>query len=55
MPPRPVIIAEEMNPRYCAARGCRSPIGLHQESVKAGYHSVPMAVPDGCLCMREVM
>jgi hypothetical protein len=51
---RHVILVEEMNPRYCAARGCRSPIGLHQKSAEAGYHSLPGEVPDGCLCMREV-
>jgi hypothetical protein len=51
---RPVIIAEEMNPRYCTARGCRMPIGIHMKNVRAGYHAVPPEVPDGCLCMQEV-
>jgi hypothetical protein len=50
----PVIIGEVMNPRYCAARGCRSPIGLHLKSLKTGYHSLPAEEPDGCLCMKEV-
>lgn len=52
---RLVIIAEVMNPRYCASRGCRSPIGLHIRSAKEGYHSLPVPVPDGCLCMREAL
>lgn len=51
---RPVIIGEFMNPRYCAARNCRSVIGLHMKSVRAGYHAMPPEAPDGCLCMREV-
>jgi hypothetical protein len=51
---RPVIIAEEMNPRYCAARGCRSEIGRYQKSLKSGYTPDRMIVPDGCLCMQGV-
>jgi hypothetical protein len=54
MTPRPIILGEVMNPRYCTARGCRSEIGRYQKSIRAGYQSERMQVPDGCLCMREV-
>lgn len=47
-----VVITEEMNPAYCASVGCFCPIGSHQKSIKQGFCSEPLEVPDGCLCMK---
>jgi hypothetical protein len=49
MSKRPVIIAEEMNPRYCAARACRCPLPRHPSN-----NPDKLIVPRGCRCMDEV-